>query len=83
MTRPRLPSKDTVVLPLLLKRHTVPRYWLIWSEERVLVVHPLEECNWPTIVTLKDRGARAHPSLHGHRARLFWLPDSDSPKFGR
>jgi Uma2 family endonuclease len=48
-------KKDTVVLPLLLKRHRVPYYWLIWPEERVLVAHALQEGDWRTIATLKDR----------------------------
>jgi Uma2 family endonuclease len=51
-------KKDTVVLPLLLKRHRVPYYWLIWPEERMLVAHMLNEGDWRTIATLKG-GDRA------------------------
>jgi Uma2 family endonuclease len=46
-------KKDTVVVPLLLKRHRVPYYWLIWPEERALVAHMLSEGDWRTIATLK------------------------------
>jgi Uma2 family endonuclease len=49
-------KKDTLVLPLLLKRHRVPCYWLIWPEDRVLAAHALEEDDWRTIATLKNRG---------------------------
>ena len=48
-------KKDTLVLPLLLKRHRVPYYWLVWPEERVLVAHALDEGDWQTIATLKGR----------------------------
>jgi Uma2 family endonuclease len=55
-------KKDTLILPLLLKRHRVPYYWLIWPEERVLVAHALEEGDWRTIATFKNRGrARVPP----------------------
>lgn len=54
-------KKDTLVLPLLLKRHRVPYYWLIWPEERVLVAHALAEGDWRTVATLKDRGRARIP----------------------
>jgi Uma2 family endonuclease len=54
-------KKDTLVLPLLLKRHCVPYYWLIWPEERVLVAHALHEGDWRTIAMLKDRGGARIP----------------------
>ncbi|WP_295882757.1 Uma2 family endonuclease [uncultured Thiohalocapsa sp.] len=34
--------KDTLTLLLLLQRHRVPYYWLIWPEDRTLVVHALD-----------------------------------------
>lgn len=51
-------KKDTVVLPLLLKRHRVPYYWLIWPEERMLVAHQLSDGDWRSIATFKG-GDRA------------------------
>jgi Uma2 family endonuclease len=44
--------KDTVQLPLLLLlRHRVPFYWLIWPEDAVLVAHALEGDNYGVIAT--------------------------------
>jgi len=34
--------KDTLTLLLLLQRHRVPHYWLIWPEERTLVAYGLD-----------------------------------------
>jgi Uma2 family endonuclease len=50
--------KDTLVLPLLLQRHQVPFYWLIWPEDRVLIAQRLDGGHYCTIMTLKDQ-ARA------------------------
>jgi hypothetical protein len=52
-----------LILPLLLKRHRVPCYWLIWPEERVLVAHALDEGDWRTIATLKGRDRARIPSF--------------------
>jgi Uma2 family endonuclease len=54
-------KKDTLVLPLLLKRHRVPFYWLIWPEDRMLVAHALIDGEWKELVTLKDRGRARIP----------------------
>ncbi|MBV5274666.1 MAG: Uma2 family endonuclease [Lamprocystis purpurea] len=48
-------TKDTRYLPLLLKRHRVPFYWLIWPEERTLVAYALDDGDWRVIATLKDQ----------------------------
>jgi hypothetical protein len=53
--------KDTVQLPLLLKRHRVSHYWLIWPEERSLVAHVLEGNDWRVIATLKGQGRARIP----------------------
>ncbi|CRI63254.1 conserved hypothetical protein [Thiocapsa sp. KS1] len=53
--------KDTPALPLLLKRHRVPYYWLIWPEARVLSAHALTDGDWSMIATLKDRGRARIP----------------------
>jgi len=34
--------KDTLTLFLLLQRHRVPFYWLIWPEDRTLIAHRLD-----------------------------------------
>jgi Uma2 family endonuclease len=53
-------KKDTVILPLLLRRHRVPFYWIIWPEEGLLVAHELTGGQWRVRATLKE----------GERARL-------------
>jgi Uma2 family endonuclease len=54
--------KDTQQIPLLLQRHGVPFYWLIWPEERKLVAHALEAGSFRVIATLDHRGrARVAP----------------------
>jgi Uma2 family endonuclease len=68
-------KKDTLILPLLLKRHRVPYYWLIWPEERVLVAHALEEGDWRTIATLKDRGRARVPPFEAIELDLDALLD--------
>ena len=57
--------KDTLVLPLLLKRHQVPYYWLIWPEERMLVAHALEDGAWHEVATLRGRGRGRIPPFDG------------------
>jgi Uma2 family endonuclease len=50
--------KDTQQLPLLLQRHQVPFYWLIWPEDRTLIAHALEGGQYEVIATLENE-ARA------------------------
>jgi Uma2 family endonuclease len=52
--------KDTLTLPLLLQRHQVPFYWLIWPEDRVLIAHRLDGGHYRTLATLQEQ----------HRARV-------------
>jgi Uma2 family endonuclease len=54
--------KDTRDIPLLLQRHGVPFYWLIWPEERKLVAHQLDGGSYQVIATLDHcRHARVPP----------------------
>jgi Uma2 family endonuclease len=54
--------KDTQQIPLLLQRHQVPHYWLIWPEEGKLVAHQLEVGRYRVIMTLdQHRRARIPP----------------------
>jgi Uma2 family endonuclease len=46
-------KKDTITIPLLLKRHRVPWLWLIWPEERALIAHALEGDGYRVVATLK------------------------------
>jgi Uma2 family endonuclease len=47
--------KDTQQIPLLLQRHRVSDYWLIWPEERKLVAHRLDAGCYRVIATLDHR----------------------------
>jgi Uma2 family endonuclease len=51
---PEHEKKDTVTIPLLLRRHRVPYYWIIWPENRTLVAHALDGGEWRVIATLRD-----------------------------
>ena len=44
--------KDTLTLFLLLQRHKVPFYWLIWPEDRVLIAHQLDGDNYRVVRTI-------------------------------
>lgn len=54
-------KKDTLLLPLLLKRHQVPDYWLIWPEARQLIAYRLLDGYWHEIVTLEGSGCARIP----------------------
>ena len=44
--------KETRDIPLLLQRHGVPFYWLIWPEERRLVAHRRDGDTYQVVATL-------------------------------
>ena len=46
--------KDTLTLFLLLQRHRVPFYWLIWPEDRILVAYGLDGEHYRVIATLSE-----------------------------
>jgi Uma2 family endonuclease len=46
--------KDRVEIPLLLQRHRVPFYWLIWPEDGALVAHELVGDSYQVIATIQD-----------------------------
>jgi Uma2 family endonuclease len=48
-------QKDTRDIPLLLQRHGVPVYWLIWPEKRKLVAHRLVDGSYHVIAALDHR----------------------------
>jgi hypothetical protein len=53
--------KDTVPMPVLLCRHRVTFYWLIWPEDKGLIAHALDGEAWG-LATLKGAGrARVPP----------------------
>jgi Uma2 family endonuclease len=54
--------KDTLTLFLLLQRHRVPCYWLIWPEDRVLIAHQLDGGSYRVVKTLSgEERARIPP----------------------
>jgi Uma2 family endonuclease len=54
--------KDTLTLFLLLQRHRVPFYWLIWPEDRTLVAYGLDGDHYRVIATLSEpAGVRVPP----------------------
>jgi Uma2 family endonuclease len=56
--------KDTLTLFLLLQRHRVPYYWLIWPEERTLIAHRLDGEGYRVIATVSQ------PTAEQARARI-------------
>ncbi len=56
--------KDTLTLFLLLQRHRVPYYWLIWPEERTLIAHKLDGEGYRVIAAV------AKPTGEQARARI-------------
>jgi Uma2 family endonuclease len=53
--------KDTLTLLLLLQRHRVPYYWLIWPEDRTLVIYALEGDTYRILTTLTAPDDTAEP----------------------
>ena len=53
--------KDTRDIPLLLQRHAVPFYWLIWPEEQKLVAHRLQGDSYEVIGTFDHRAPARIP----------------------
>ena len=56
--------KDTLTLFLLLQRHRVPFYWLIWPDDRTLIVHQLDGDTYRVAAT------QTLPAGEGRRARI-------------
>jgi Uma2 family endonuclease len=53
--------KDTLTLFLLLQRHRVPFYWLIWPEDRVLIAHALDGDNYRVVKTISGQSRARIP----------------------
>jgi Uma2 family endonuclease len=54
--------KDTLQIFLLLQRHRVPFYWLIWPEDKVLIAHRLENDGYHVVKTIAgEKTARIPP----------------------
>ena len=71
--------KDTQQLPLLLQRHRVAYYWLIWPEERKLVAHRLDAGSYRVIATLgHQQPARVPPFEEIELDLSYILEDASS-----
>jgi len=46
--------KDTLTLFLLLQRHRVPYYWLIWPEDRTLIAYTLDDGQYRICATVTE-----------------------------
>jgi Uma2 family endonuclease len=69
--------KDSLYIPLVLQRHQVPYYWLIWPEDRALIAHQLDAGYYRVIVTLKDQGRARIPPFDAIEVDLAYLPGID------
>lgn len=46
--------KDTLTLFLLLQRHRVPFYWLIWPEDRTIIAYALDDGRYRVCATMTE-----------------------------
>jgi Uma2 family endonuclease len=53
--------KDTLTLFLLLQRHRVPFYWLIWPEDRVLIAHAIASEGYRVVKTISGESRAGIP----------------------
>ena len=53
-------------MPLLLCRHRVPFYWLIWPEQKTLVAYRLEGEEWRARGCAKQSPERRSQALQSH-----------------
>lgn len=69
--------KDTLLLPLLLQRHAVPFFWLIWPEDRVLIAHQLDDGNYRVIATMKGVAEARIPPFDEIELDLAYILGTD------
>lgn len=65
--------KDTLMLFLLLQRHRVPFYWLIWPEDRVLIAHAFDGDNYRVVKTISDQSATRIPPFDSIELDLAYI----------
>ena len=65
--------KDTHQVPLLLQRHHVPFYWLIWPEQQRLVAYRLGGKGYEVVSTLSPADRIAVPPFEGMRLDLAYI----------
>lgn len=65
--------KDTLYLFLLLQRHKIPFYWIIWPEDRVLIAHELEGANYKGIATISGQSSARIPPFDAIELDLSYI----------
>lgn len=65
--------KDTLQLFLLLQRHRVPFYWIIWPEDRVLVAYRLVGNSYQVIETITEQTHARIPPFEDVELDLAFL----------
>lgn len=73
--------KDTFHLVLLLQRHRVPFYWVIWPEDRALIVWQLEGEGYRVVATLSAQQKTARiPPFEAVEIDLEYMLGEGSPE---
>jgi Uma2 family endonuclease len=65
--------KDTLTLFLLLQRHRVPFYWLIWPEDQVLIAHQLDEGQYRVVKTISGETRAQVPPFDESELDLAYI----------
>jgi Uma2 family endonuclease len=65
--------KDTLTLFLLLQRHRVHFYWLIWPEDRTLVAYGLDGDHYRVIATLSESARVRVPPFEASEIDLAYI----------
>ena len=65
--------KDTLTLFLLLQRHRVPFYWLIWPEDRVLIAHQLDGDSYRVVTTISGQSRARIPPFDSVELDLAYI----------
>ena len=66
-------SAKTRFIFLLLQRHRVPYYWIIWPEDRVLVAHQLDGAGYRVIATLSGEATARVPPFDAIELDLAYI----------
>jgi Uma2 family endonuclease len=69
--------KDTLTLLLLLQRHRVPFYWLIWPEDRSLIAYRLEDGHYHIVAALSGPVAARVPPFEEISMDLGYILGED------
>jgi len=65
--------KDTLDIFLLLQRHRVPHYWIIWPEDQILIAHQLDGVGYRVIATLSGEAKARVPPFEAIEIDLAYI----------